>query len=357
MDAIREFIANIKFLEYTYLWLLCLVAILSLLWTAVAIRKRLKTPLRTHLSRYPIFPRIKFWLAATLVALLTIVALGRPFREGGENKLKAGGVDVISIIDRSLSMGAEDINPSRLEAAKKENLELAEKILRPGDRVSVFAFGKDSFRKLYLSNDVNRFTSEVARIRLPKRLKGEETVWDTNLALTLEHVYQSLDIQDSFDALAHGAKGRHGRIVFIFTDGDDRINTRKQLGAVASEFRRRNIKVFAIGVGTRRGYPLLSILSRYKKGEDYDEEVEKEWRGERTRLETKSLEYVARATGGQLFTIEDEGGSAKAFIEKAINSQRSFSVVEENKTEIHTEYWRYAVIAALILLALAIIFY
>jgi Ca-activated chloride channel family protein len=73
-----------------------------------------------------------------LIALLLIFALARPF-------VKTQGINsknLIVMIDRSASMGAVDMQPSRLEAAKEQALKLIDQ-LPDGGRATVMAFGGD----------------------------------------------------------------------------------------------------------------------------------------------------------------------------------------------------------------------
>src|SRR5258706_11518542 len=56
-----------------------------------------------------------------LAALLLVLAVTRPFWRGKG----VGGRSVVIVVDTSASMGATDVKPSRLEAAKREALEIA----------------------------------------------------------------------------------------------------------------------------------------------------------------------------------------------------------------------------------------
>ncbi|GIV95919.1 MAG: hypothetical protein KatS3mg057_0576 [Herpetosiphonaceae bacterium] len=75
-------------------------------------------------------------LLQLLIALLLLLALARPFIK----TQGIGGRNLILIVDRSASMGAVDVSPSRLEAAKAQALQLIEQ-LQDGGRATVIAFG------------------------------------------------------------------------------------------------------------------------------------------------------------------------------------------------------------------------
>jgi hypothetical protein len=73
-------------------------------------------------------------LLQLIVALLIIFALARPFRRF----LALGGRNIVVIVDTSASMGATDVQPSRLEEAKRKAREIVRQ-QKPGDLIMILS--------------------------------------------------------------------------------------------------------------------------------------------------------------------------------------------------------------------------
>ena len=85
--------------------------------------------------------------------------------------------------------------------AVREVLNLyTQEILTAGDRVALFVFGTTAVRKAHLSSNAERFIEQVSRIAAPGNLSGDAFPWDSDITTAFEHVYQSLDNQDRFEA-------------------------------------------------------------------------------------------------------------------------------------------------------------
>ncbi|MEK9194319.1 MAG: VWA domain-containing protein [Patescibacteria group bacterium] len=308
-------------------------------------------PKRTHLSHYPMIGRPKIWIAVLFAATFAVLALAAPYARGGLI-VRRGGVDAVVVLDHSISMRARDLRPSRLEVAKREIARfVTDSILQNGDRVALFTFGKNSYRKLYLTSDFDRFLNSLDRIQFPKALVGQESVWFTYFALVLEEVYENLDKQ--------GRESNRNRIIFFFSDGANEIEDSTKMQASLDSLRRRGMKIYAIGVGTRSGVPLLSVLDDYVSSFDYESNLLDEWRGEMTKLELKHLDYLANKTGGRVYTIEDNKQSIGKFLRQVMDSERKLSFEISEDEEKKVELWWYALLFAIfgLILALSIKFY
>ena len=69
-----------------------------------------------------------------------------------------------------------------------------------------------------------------------------------------------------------------------------------------------------------------------------------------------TLEYFARATGGEKFLIETASASAGDFLKRVINSHRSISV-ESATNAGKVDLWFYFLLVSLIVFTVAILFY
>jgi hypothetical protein len=226
--------------------------------------------------------------------------------------------------------------------------------------VALFVFGGTTVRKVHLSADSERFLREVGKIRPPSTLTGDVFPWETDMASAFEHVYLSLDSQDRY--LAGGGDWqptrRSDRLVLVFSDGDYVADGEQmqRLDQAMSEFQRRGLKIYSIGIGTKRGVDLQDVLLDYEKGVDYDDALEGELEGIRTELSTEMLSFLERRSGGRTFILNNEELSATNFLKDVVSAHRSISfnlVADEDKEEI----WQYVLGLAFLMFAAAIIFY
>ena len=318
-------------------------------------------PVKTHGSSYPLIGHIKFWFLAIVVLVAVAAAAARPYWVYGGRSFKRGDVDVAIVVDGSASMWVQDLGPSRLGLAVREALNLyTEEILTPGDRTALFVFGTTAVRKAHLSSDADRFVDQLGRIAPPGTLTGDAFPWDSDIASAFEHVYQSIDNQDRFESGDDDwtPERRSDRLVLLFTDGDF-FGSREQmsrLDTALSEFQRRGLTVYPIGIGSRAGTNLDDVLQEYVRGIDYDESLEADLDGIRTRLNTDGLGMLEQRTGGRSFVVESSGVSSAPFLRTAVNSHRSISfqlIPAEDKQEV----WQWVLAFAVVVFVVAVLIY
>jgi hypothetical protein len=318
-------------------------------------------PVKTHGSAYPIFGHIKFWFLAVLLLVAVGIAAAQPSWLLGNRSFRRGDVDVAVVVDASASMWVKDLGSSRLELAIREALNLYQQdILREDDRAALFVFGTTAVRKVHLSSNSDRFMEQVGRVVQPASLSGDAFPWDSDIASVFEHVYQSLDNQDRFEA---GDENwvpirRSDRLVILFTDGDFFSDTEQmsRLDVALSELQRRGLRVYPVGIGSRTVTNLDSILSDYVNGIDYDEELQAELIGQRTRLGISGLRMLEQRAGGRSFVIESPSISSTQFLRNVVESHRSISLQltpGENKQEI----WQWVLLFAVGIFILAVLLY
>ncbi len=209
--------------------------------------------------------------------LLLVVALSRP-QYGKESViLKREGRDIVFLLDTSLSMLADDVQPDRLSRARFEISSLLSRLR--GDRVGLVPFAGDAFILCPL-------TTDYSAVRL--FLDGVDTdvisEAGTNISRALEAGGEAFD-----------TKEREYRVMILITDGEELEGNALEL---AGELRQRGIRLYAIGVGTPDGVP---IPIRDERGNVSD--YKRDERGEvvMTRLAEPLLAELARAGGGQYY--------------------------------------------------------
>jgi hypothetical protein len=336
------------------------LALLAVGFAVFALRVLLR-PARTHGSTYPLIGPMKFWFVAVLVLVAVASAAARPYWVFGGRTFKRGDVDVAIVIDGSASMWVTDLGPPRLELAVREALNLyTEEILTAGDRTALFVFGTTAVRKAHMSSDADRFIEQLGRVAPPDTLSGDAFPWDSDIASAFEHVYQSIDNQDRFESGDEEwvPEQRSDRLVILFTDGDF-FGTREQLARLdvaLSEFQRRGLTVYPVGIGSRTGTNLDDVLRDYVRGIDYDESLEADLEGIRTRLNTDGLGLVEQRTGGRSFIMESYGVSSTPFLRNAVSSHRNITF-QLLPAEDKQEMWQWMLAFAVVLFVVAVLFY
>lgn len=386
--GISVFQESFHFLDPVFLYLLMPLAVLFVLWLVITMIKRIKRPQQTYGSRYPFIGKGKLWFFALLSGVLMIGAIAKPSLSQGSFKALRGDIEVILVVDRSISMRAEDIRPTRLDVAKREAFNV-ETVLTKGDKAALFVFGEESHKKIALSEKFSEnIFYRLARVSFPKSLKGDALVWGSDFASMLENVYQSLDRQDKYNDSYSGKnyipKKRTNRIVILFSDGEDQFKKYKsttpeeikhkddyikRLNSALSEFRKRGLKIYPVGVGTVRGVPSLSLLRGYKpdamSGDffnlgDYPASLVKEWKDDISSIDKNNLVFLARSTGTEIgnniWTVENSMTTVKSYLSSIINLNRRI-LIEFSQSENDQDLWQYFLIAAAIILGIGILSY
>jgi len=206
-------------------------------------------------------------MAAVLFAALALAGPKYGFRW---QKIRQRGVDIVIVLDCSRSMTAADIQPNRLERAKREVFDLLSML--QGDRVGLVAFAGTAFLQCPLTLDYsafNLFLNALSPDYLP--------VGGTDITGALETAMNSFD-----------PKSNAEKAVILITDGE---NT----GAgdplkMADALNEKEIKLFSIGVGGSDGVPIPEADGGFKKDRSGQIVL--------SRLDENTLKKMAVVTGG-----------------------------------------------------------
>ncbi len=228
------------------------------------------------------------WMV-TLVAFLVVAglagALARPRWGTSTRTVERRGVDLVFVLDTSLSMAAGDVAPSRFWLAQSLVRRLAQQL--PGERVALVGAEGVGVVLSPLTVDV-----AVLDLLLDAAEPGTLPVPGTRLAPALER---------SLALFPEGSETH--RAIVLLSDGEDHGES---LDAVIEQLAAGGVVVHTVGVGTPHGapIPLLDRPGDFKREPDGTVVV--------SQLHPESLRALAAATGGLYLEAANAGADPSA---------------------------------------------
>ena len=225
------------------------------------------------------YSRRRLALSVLLLAVAvagTALALARPRWGSEQREVERRGVDVVFVLDSSLSMSARDVVPSRLAVAETVVRALVHAM--PGNRVALVQAEGSGVVLTPLTLD-----GAVIDLLLDAVEPGSLPQPGTELAPALG---TALDL--------FAETGPEHRVMVLVTDGEDHGG---HLDAVVERLRREGVVLVAVGVGTRHGAPIPLPVSPERRQRDG---FKRDDAGEVviSRLDEGKLETIASETGG-----------------------------------------------------------
>lgn len=267
------------FVAPVWFFLLVVPALLLAGYVLVQYRRRRHVMRFTNLELLEkVAPKRQGWprhvpAAVLLVALvLLIVGLAGPT---AEVKVPRNRATVMLVIDVSLSMKAEDVSPSRLEAAKISAKSFAEG-LTPGVNLGLVSFAGSATVLAAPTTDRSIVVQGIESLKL-----AEATA-------TGEAIYAALQAIDSFSRLVAGPEGPPPSHIVLMTDGKQTVPTENQRGprgafTAAKASADKKIPISAISFGTTAG------------------EIEIDGERRRVEVDDDSMKEIAKISGGKFF--------------------------------------------------------
>lgn len=173
------------------------------------------------------------YILLTLIFIVLIFTLARPQWGYTWQDINRKGVDIYIALDVSDSMLAKDVNPNRLERAKREIKDFID--ILQGDRIGLIVFSGSSFIQCPLTLDysaIQMFIDNISTDSVP--IKG------TSIGSA---------IQTSLDAFNRSAESESKAIILI-SDGEDHMGNIKKIAAKAKS---EDVIIYTIGLGTLAG--------------------------------------------------------------------------------------------------------
>lgn len=200
-------------------------------------------------------------------------------------EVKRQGINLILMLDTSLSMKAEDVKPTRLDRAKYECSQLINTLR--GDRVGLVAFAGVSYLQSPLTLDYS-----AAKMFLD--------VIDTDLIPS-----QGTAIGDAIETglKAFNSDEKKHKAIVIFSDGEDHLGKATEAAREAAD---EGVVIYTVGVGTVSGAP-IPLNSSGKQTFKRD----RQGRVVTTKLDPEILQEIAMMTGGKYYQLGEGGYSSK----------------------------------------------
>jgi len=186
----------------------------------------------------PMRSRSKPWWKYMLLMLALaaiILAIARPRFGTRMKEVQREGKELVVALDVSRSMLATDIQPSRLERAKRAIVKLLDRL--DYDRISLIVFAGEAYTQLPLTTDypaAKMFISSVETEMIPQQ--------GTAIGAAIGHGINSFSPGDE-----------KNKALIIITDGENHEGNAIEMAKEAAE---KDIKIYTIGMGLPEGGPI-----------------------------------------------------------------------------------------------------
>jgi Ca-activated chloride channel family protein len=308
-------------------WLLVLPVALACLWIHALAKRRFRArasigPLLTALSRLSTRRRELAALAATSVALSALVlALMRPQLFVVSRLPEYERQDLVLVLDRSASMFAEDVPPSRFARAVAEIKGFLEKKPEGIDRVGLVGFAGTSLILSHLTRDAGSLFFYLDWIK-----DEREAQFGTDIGKALLSARELMQKDDRPTR----------KIVLLISDGDDQgQELRSQLALLQKE----RTRVYCVGIGSGRE---VEIPTRNEQGKR-EPLLDERGRPLTTRFEEATLREIAASTGGRYFRSQT-GNELRLALRDVVSRERR--MIGEKTTPQYRDVHRLALAAA-----------
>lgn len=201
-----------------------------------------------------------------------IIGVARPQFGSKLKTEKRKGIELIIALDVSNSMMAEDIQPNRLERAKRAISQLVDKL--SNDKIGLIVFAGDAYTQLPITADYVSAKLFLNAIN-PQMVPTQGTAIGAAIELGMK----------SFNPQFAGSKA-----MIIITDGENHEDDAVGAAAAAAK---EGIVVYTIGMGLPQGAPIPDFsngIKTYRKDKSGNTVV--------TKLDEAMLQQIAQAGKG-----------------------------------------------------------
>lgn len=219
--------------------------------------------------------------------LLVVLALSRPLRGDVETSSISEGVDLALVIDRSSSMGQEDLEKGRTRLSVVREVVREFAVRRMTDRegasdfVALFTFARYPQELCPFTLDVDAVTGFIDGVELVDD-KNED---GTGIGIALAKAVAVLRTSEA-----------KSKVIVLLTDGENHLDliTPREAADLAAE---EGVKVYTVFAGRY----VMDAFGRVREADDA--------------FDNEDLEYIAKQTGGRFFRARDKGSLERAYAE------------------------------------------
>lgn len=222
------------------------------------------------------------------------------------------GLEIVFVLDVSVSMLAEDVKPNRLQRAKMEITNLVRELEE--DRVGLVVFAARAFSLLpYPTKDYERVFLRI--LNMVNESYVRFVPYGTNIGNALILAMNSY------------SKENAKKVMIFLTDGEEQIITRSQVAeAVKLLLERKDIAIYIIGIGD----PLKAspIPKKDKDGNVIGYEVTEDEEIITTKPDPKFLAEIAQMVGGT-YQHDATGNELKHIFRQVIEQNRNIAGIHK----------------------------
>lgn len=300
---------NITFAYPWCFWLLLLVPVLIYWYFKQQQRQQgaLQISSIQGLKGLPVSWKVQFRPALLVLRVLAyaalVTALARPQTSNTSENIDSEGIDITLSIDISGSMLAEDLQPNRLEAAKKVAVDFVNK--RISDRIGLVIFSGESFTQCPITTDHAVLENQIMQVKSGMLQDG--TAIGMGLATAVDRLRSSK---------------AQSKVIILLTDGVNNTGLVDPITAleIAKAFK---IRVYTIGIGTYGKAPFPMTMP--------DGSIQMQMQD--VQIDEQLMKKISSETGGKYFRATNTIALQRIYDE--------IDKLEKTKVEI-TSYKRYA---------------
>lgn len=262
----------------------------------------------------------------SIVALL-LLSLARPQWGKIDTMLTRKGRDIVVALDTSKSMGAQDIQPSRIAKAKREIDQLMDRF--KGDRIGLVSFSGEAFISCPLTIDY-----AAARLFLSDIDIGSIPLPGTNLARAIEVARRAFipELETS-------------RVLILITDGEQ---TTGDAISQAKEAAREGIIIYTVGIGSAEGAP---IPERDESGKVIGHKRDSTDQVIVSRMDDQTLRQIAFETGGAFYQATPEAFELDRIYQDIEKKRQEKEFAARMTTQYQDRYQWFLVLVLVMLVA------